>query len=236
MRKTNAQLKWWFPSAVVNNSSDPATHYFEPDQVEISTGAKWMGDHGIAMELCKVYFTWDMTFGESATHQDVMPGGWWKDGLAPVIPGTVDETGFVIYNAWLMSGGTKVRRNQEDEVQGQMLAESYLSNEGLLQGGQKNLRVFTEQYLNLEWDLTDGAGNGTIICVPTLTLDGACRYGQSNINRDTYDDKIMKVPIGQIVVNQMPKTTVSLIYKYRRLNVQEWMSYAQSQATIETVK
>jgi len=229
MRKADGTLKWNFPDVV--GGSDLETHYFTPQVEEINTGAKWCGDHGLAMELCKVFFTWDMTFGESNTHMDCNPGGWWKDNGAVVIGATNDETSFVTYNAWLMSAGSKFRLKTEDQLQGQMLAESYLNNTFIIQSGQRNARQVQTEYLTQEWDLTDGAGNGTIIVVPALTIGGHCRYGQSNINRDNFLDKIFKPPISQIVENQMPKTTVALVYKYKRLNVQEWMAYAQSQAT-----
>jgi len=225
MKRSDLSIKWNFPGVPTGVEA-----YFQPPVQEIPTGARWMGDYGVVMELCGVTFTWDMTFNESNNHQDITPGGYWIDEGAPNIGGN-DQTGFVSYNAWLLTSGSKTRFALEDSLGGQVLAESFLHNTAVIIASTHNCRTVDTQFIQTDWDLTDGAGNGTIITAPTINLGGSCRYGQSNVNRDQYPNKVLKVPIGEVVQNQMPHTGVVLKYKHKRLNLQDWMGYAQNQVS-----
>jgi len=230
MKVAQHVVNWNFPVAPTNLQE---SHSFLPIDDKVATGATWLGDHGVAMELCKVKFVHQLDFPQGTGKGTVMPGGYVIDWTLATAAN--DSSHSLWYNTWVSIGeGHSRLGNGNDDITGIVLGEAQVTTTLVMIATSKNVRTLETTEQGLEWDLTDGAGNGRLIVAPLLDISGQCSWRGDLYDRDSYP-KRLNPPFGLCNVNSggvitgNPRTLVYLFYKMKRINVQEWMSLAQEQ-------
>jgi len=238
MQQSTAILHWRFPGGTITGTSK--SHTFTADDTIWKTGAQWMGTHGVVLELAKITFFWNLLFPVGAEEQQTQPGGWVKQGDR--LNGLFDKKAYLQYIASVCIGDTPDRVNKDRDVDlRSSVAESKVVNMGNVPASNlttiSSMTVITE-WQNMEWDFTDGAGNGLLIAAPALVVGGQCYFGMDTVNRDTYAEKWMVPPYGLCdgVGQGHPKTFVHFVYKYRQVDLHTWthltMNQSQKQAPL----
>ena len=235
MRKMIVALDWRFGPLTAGTPGLPMAHTFVPKSKIITTGARWCGDHGMVMEVCKVIFVHAFCMRENNSQWVVTPSGVvWDDSMA--VTGSDEEVYSVTYTTTLAIGpGHDI--DPIDPVRDRLtLAEATFATTATSVTNTKNMRTYRPEESGLVWDLTDSAGNGTLVAAADMELEGSCRTKSSETTRDGWP-KRLQPPFGrcdvQIGVTQEytthPITDCHILYKMKRVTMQEWYQLVNDQ-------
>jgi len=237
MKRTVVQLDWNFNDLITGSPGLPQAHTFYTDEVKIPTGAGWRGDHGIVMELCKVQFKHAFDMREGDAQWVVLPSGVVWDRAMGNSGSGADHYYSVCYNTTLSIGeghnNSPVNAFRDDLA----VAEARCWTTATCINTQANARMMDTGESGLEWDLTDGAGNGTLVAATEMTLEGVCRTKSSETARDAWP-KRLQPPFGRCnkqigATNEYsyhPVTECLILYKLKRVTMQDWYSLSQEQS------
>jgi len=231
MQRSLKELQWNFPAV----PTGAQVHTFTAPDTNITTGVRWCGDHGLVMELCHVQFVHAFDFQQDNARWNVLPGGFvWDKTMANI--GLNDEQYSGTYITSLTIGEGSVLNGGSAFKDTQTIAEArYVTTvDGIT--ASKNIRTLSQKESGLNWDLTDGAGNGVLIASQEIQLGGYCRMRSTESARDTWP-KRLAAPYGYCdLVDGVsrPVTECHLLYRMKRVTLQDWYALTHNQQTPNT--
>jgi len=235
MKRTFQELHWRFPATPTGGR----VHTFQADDTNIATGARWCGDHGLVMELCKVQFVHAFEFQQGVGKWNVLPGGFvWDQSMAATATG-IDEQYSGTYISSLTIGEGSLMNGTNAFRDGLTVAECrYVTTvDGV--ASSKNIRSISQQESGLIWDLTDSAGNGLMVASQEIQLSGFCRMRSTEQNRDVWP-KRLAAPYGycDVVITGdeytgHPVTECHMFYRMKRVTLQDWYALTHDQQTVK---
>jgi len=235
MRKMIVPLDWRFGAMSAVTPTLPDAHTFVPASKIISTGARWCGDHGLVMEVCKVIFVHAFEMREGDLTWQVLPSGVvWDRTMAAA--GSFDHQYSVSYVTTLAIGSghnlspiNPVRdRLTLGEARYHTIADSVAT--------AANPRFMYAIESGLQWDLTDSAGNGVLVAAADLELEGSCKTKSTETNRDVWPKRLQPpfnrcdVQIGaSSEYSYHPVTDCHIFYRMKRVTMQDWYALTHDQ-------
>jgi len=237
MKRSLQELHWRFPSGIP--PSGGRVHTFQAPDTNITTGARWCGDHGVVMELCKVQFLHAFEFQQGVGRWNVLPGGFvWDTSMAAIGANDEQYSGVYITALTVGEGGLMNGVNAFRDIQTIAECRYVTTVEGI--AASKNIRVLDQQETGLVWDLTDSAGNGVLIASQEMQLTGFCRMKSTEQNRDTWP-KRLAAPYGYCDIlitgdeyTGHPITECHMFYRMKRVTLQDWYALTHDQQTLST--
>jgi len=235
MRKMIVPLDWRFGAMSAGSPTLPDVHTFVPTSKSISTGARWCGDHGLVMEVCKVIFAHAFDMREGDQKWDVWPSGVVWDKAMAAMAGTDQQ--FSVSYVTTLAVGSGHKLSAIDPVRDRLtLGEARYTT--MVDGIATSTNIRSIQILEsgLVWDLTDSAGNGTLVAAADLELEGSCKTKSTETNRDIWPKRLAPpfnrcdVQIGATSeYSYHPVTDCHIIYRMKRVTMQDWYALTHDQ-------
>jgi len=232
MQHSEAEIVWKWNAMGATPSED---YEYKPQPVEVPTGANWCGTHGMVMELMRVEFDYDFqAVNNYADVCAVSPYGYQINNFEDVAQAGYEQANFDYRFALALGGLGRKNTTKREWVEGKDIAIAWQKNEALLAPhGADQVPVpisLTHLENKMTWDLSDGKGNGMLIAAPALTYYGACFFTQTNVSPAGSLLRFFLAPWGKFGETQPPTSSVRLLYKYRKVNMQQWVALTQNQA------
>lgn len=229
-------LDWRFGAMSAVTPTLPDAHTFVPASKIISTGARWCGDHGLVMEVCKVIFVHAFEMREGDQKWEVMPSGAVWDRSMGNTPAGPDQLYSVSYVTTLAIGSghnlSPINPVRDRLTLGE--ARYHTIADGI--NTQSNPRFMETKETGLVWDLTDSAGNGVLVAAADMELEGSCKTKSSETNRDNWPKRLQPpfnrcdVQIGaSSEYSYHPVTDCHIFYRMKRVTMQDWYALTQDQ-------
>lgn len=199
----------------------------------IQTGARWCGDHGLVMEICRVDAIHELAPSvldpDGNEEQQGTPGGYIM--LSPGVPGS-NVPGYLTYTLQLTCGrlGSFNASAGLSDFHPNVIFSSKVINEAVmaLNTGVIDVKTRLEETSN---DLTDGAGNGYLVAVPTLYLEGSTVFNTQLVKANDYTNKLLTPPWINDQEERAGKSYINIWYKYREVDYATWTAVMQAQNT-----
>lgn len=226
MRKTTVTQKWTFGLG----ANTIQNFWVQQEENRLMTGARWMGNHGVVMEICKVACIHELlpTINDyDADEQLWMPGGY---QLNTQVSSAYNKTGFLVNTIQLCFGrNSSVNVLEDAALQPNVIFSSKVINEAVQAAGTDQVSVTTREE-NTVNDLTDGAGNGLMVAVPFMSIEAWTTYGTQPIRAVTSSQKLLIPPFwsGE-QSHKQGKTHIIVFYKYREVDYKTWTGLFQEQ-------